>query len=79
MLPNVMRNEELTSMEMIKIHDERAVVTCRSFVMDGRETETMMVSSVLIKAASERHIITGIMPRCCPKLLFPVIRYDIRG
>jgi hypothetical protein len=65
MLPNVMRNEELTSMEMIMIQDVRAVVACRSFVMEGRETETMIVSSVLIKAASERQIITGMVPRFC--------------
>ena len=72
-----MRNEELTSMEMMMIHDVRVVVTCRSFVIVGRETETMMVSSVLIKAASERHIITGSMPLFCTGVLFLVIYHGL--
>jgi len=73
-----MRNEELTSMETIKIHDASEAVTWRSFVIVGREIETMIVSRVLIKAASDRQSITGRKLRFCAGILVFGIGQGVR-
>jgi hypothetical protein len=55
----VMRNEEEKSRYTTRIHAVRSGDTCRSFVIDGRETDTILVSRVLMKAPSVRQIMMG--------------------
>jgi len=55
----VIRNEEEKRRYTTRIQEVRSGDTCRSLVTDGRETETILVSSVLIKAPSVRQSMTG--------------------